>query len=105
MEIDEVDNNDYDDEPIDAEQNKPAQQRRQQRHAGYIVKMFVELDELAKAEEEVENQKIYNLNPIDDNLLNRVDAELLIYKREPHLQLRKADGTFHNPLDWWQLKE
>jgi hypothetical protein len=34
-----------------------------------------------------------------------VDTELLLYKREQHLPLRKADGSFNNPLDWWHLKQ
>lgn len=109
MMIDEVDNNDdddYGDESVDAEQNNPAQQQMRRgphRHAGYVDEMFVELDELAMAEQ-VEHQQ-NNLNPVNDDVMNRVDAELLLYKRERHLQLRKAGGTFNNPSAWWQLKQ
>jgi hypothetical protein len=38
-------------------------------------------------------------------VVNRVDAELLLYKWEQHLPLKKDDESFNNPLDWWRLKE
>jgi len=41
----------------------------------------------------------------NEDVLNRVDAELLLYKCEHYLPLKKDDGSFNNPLDWWRLKE
>ena len=39
------------------------------------------------------------------NVATTVDAELTLYKQEPLLQLKKADGTFNCPLTWWKYNE
>jgi hypothetical protein len=68
--------------------------------------MFAELNEMAMAEQaENNNNEQDNNNDYQGDILNVVDAELLLYKREQHLPLRKADGSFNNPLDWWHLKQ
>jgi hypothetical protein len=36
--------------------------------------------------EQVGQRQIHNLNPGNDDVMNRVDAELLLYQREPYLQ-------------------
>jgi hypothetical protein len=70
--------------------------------------MFLELNQMAMEEQaangEDDNNNNNNNNDHED-VVNRVDAELLLYKREPHLPLKKDDGSFNNPLDWWRLKE
>jgi hypothetical protein len=68
--------------------------------------MFLELNEMAMAEHtENNNECNNNNNNYQDKIRNVVDAELLLYKWEQHLPLRKADGSFNNPLDWWRLKQ
>jgi hypothetical protein len=68
--------------------------------------MFAELNEMAMAEQaDNNNNEQENNNDYQDDILNVVDAELLLYKWDQHLPLRKADGCFNNPLDWWHLKQ
>ncbi len=55
--------------------------------------------------EQAENNNEHNNNNYRDDILNVVDAELLLYKLEQHLPLKTADGSFNNPLDWWHLKQ
>ena len=64
--------------------------------------MFLELDQMAREYLAV-NGPEHNNDDDDDNedVSNTVDAELLLYKREHHLPLKKDDGSFNNPLDWW----
>jgi hypothetical protein len=58
-------------------------------------------------EEQAANVGDNNNNNTNNNedVVSRVDAELLLYKREQHLPLKTDDGSFNNPLDWWHLKE
>jgi hypothetical protein len=72
--------------------------------------MFQELNQLAMDEQTVtaEGKEINNDHNHDrdhDDLINRVYAELLLYKQEQHLPLKKEDGQYNNPLDWWCLKQ
>lgn len=99
-----LEHQEQDDEPL----REPGlnQQQQQQRRQGYVDAMFLELNEMAMAEQaENENNHDHNNNNYQDDILNVVDAELLLYKREQHLPLKKADGSFNNPLDWWRLKQ
>jgi hypothetical protein len=73
--------------------------------------MFLELNQLAQ-EDFTANGDEHNNNNIDDNsndfredVVNRADAELLLYKREQHLLLQKDDGSYSNPLDSRRLKQ
>lgn len=90
-------NNGRDSMDAEAEGNQQNEQQRQ----SYVDAMFVELNDMAMAEE-AENEHVHNND--NDDVMNRIDAELLLYKREQHLPLRKADGGFNNPLDWWRVK-
>jgi hypothetical protein len=98
-------------EPTDSEDNNndntQQQPPHQQRHIGYVDAMFLELSEMAMAEQAINEQDNNDYDYIDEdtNINKQVDAELLLYKREPHLPLRKVDGHFSNPLDWWRLKQ
>jgi hypothetical protein len=58
--------------------------------------MFAELNEMAMAEQaDNDNNEQENNNDYQDDILNVVDAELLLYKREQHLPLRKAaNGSY-----------
>jgi hypothetical protein len=68
--------------------------------------MFLELNQMAMEEQAANGEDDDNHNNNDnEDVVNRVDAELLLYKREQHLPLKKDDGSFNNPLDWWHLKE
>jgi hypothetical protein len=80
------------------------------RPAGPVDAMFQELNQLAMDEQTViaeggEGNNYHNPDRDHDDLINRVDAELLLYKREQHLPLKKEDGRYNNPLDWWRLKQ
>jgi hypothetical protein len=73
--------------------------------------MFLELNQLAQGDFAANGDE-QNNNNIDDNsndfredVVNRVDVELLLYKREQHLLLQKDDGRYSNPLDWWHFKQ
>jgi hypothetical protein len=79
--------------------------QQQQRHRGYVDALFLKLNEMAMAEHTENNNECNNNNNYQDKIRNVVDAELLLIKREQHLPLRKADGSFNNPLDWWHLKQ
>ncbi len=82
-------------------------QQQQPRRAGLVDAMFLELNQMAMEEQAANGEDDNNNNNNNDHedVVNRVDAELLLYKREPHLPLKKDDGSFNNPLDWWRLKE
>jgi hypothetical protein len=85
---------------------QPQPQANQQRRHCYVDAMFAELNAMAMAEQAENNSNEQDSNnDYQDDILNVVDAELLLYKREKHLSLRKADGSFNNPLDWWHLKQ
>ncbi len=62
-------------------------------------------DLAANADDELNDAVANNNNNNREGVVNRVDAELLLYKREQHLPLQKDDGSFSNPLDWWYLKQ
>jgi hypothetical protein len=64
--------------------------------------MFLELNQMAQehlaANGDEQNDAIgHNDNIHREDAVNRVDAELMFYKRD--------DGSFNNPLDWWHLKQ
>lgn len=91
-----------------------ARDHRQQRRNGPVNDMFEVLNQLAMEEQaEIANEQDLHDNNNGNNyyhhgneeIVNRVDAELLLYKREQHLPLRKEDGFFNNPLEWWRLKQ
>jgi hypothetical protein len=45
-------------------------------------------------------------NPdVNRNTATTADAELVLYKQEPTLKLKKYDGTFNCPLTWWKYNE
>ena len=71
----------------------------QQRRNGPVDDMFEELNQLAMEEQAV------CCHHRNEEIVNRVDAELLLYKWEQHLPLQKEDGSFNNPLEWWRLKQ
>jgi len=84
----------------------------QQWRQDYVDTMFQELNELVMVEEANNNNEQSsssnnnnNNNNYKDEIINVVDAELFLYKREQYLPLKKADGSFNNPLDWWCLKQ
>jgi len=86
----------------------------QQRRNGPVNDMFEELDQLAMEDQVViaNEQDLHNNNNgnnyyhhQNEEIVNRVDAELLLYKWEQHLPLQKEDGSFNNPLEWWRLKQ
>jgi hypothetical protein len=37
--------------------------------------------------------------------LDRVRAELVLYKREPAIMLQREEGIYNNPLEWWKVKK
>ncbi len=49
--------------------------------------------------EQAENNNSHNNNNYQVDMISVVDAELLLYKQQQHLPLKKADGSFNNPLD------
>jgi hypothetical protein len=73
--------------------------------------MFLELNQLAQEDlaangDEQNNDNIdNNSNDFKEDVVNRADAELLLYKREHQLLLLKDGGSYSNPLDWWYLKQ
>jgi len=86
----------------------------QQRRNGPVDDMFEELNQLAMEEQAViaDEQDLHDNNNGNnyyhhgnEEIVNRVDAELLLNKREQHLPLRTEDGSFNNPLEWWRLKQ
>jgi hypothetical protein len=60
--------------------------------------MFLDLNEMPMAEQ-AENNNSHNNNNYQVDMISVVDAELLLYKQQQHLPLKKADGSFNNPLD------
>ena len=42
---------------------------------------------------------------VEVSAMERASAELLLYRREPHLPTKKPDGSFTDPLEWWRLKQ
>jgi hypothetical protein len=91
-----------------------ARDHRQQRRNGPVNDMFEVLNQLAMEEQaEIANEQDLHDNNNgnsyyhhrNEEIVKRVDAELLLYKREQHLPLRKEDGFFNNPLEWWRLKQ
>ncbi len=97
-----LEHQEQDDEPL---REPDLNQQQQQRRRGYVDAMFLELNEMAMAEQAENNNNNENDNNRRNDILDVVDAELLLYKREQHLPLKKADGSFNNPLDWWRLKQ
>jgi hypothetical protein len=93
-------------EPIQGDE--PQQQQRQR---PTVDTMFLELNQMAQedlaanADDELNDAVANNNNNNREDVVNRVDAELLLYKREQHLPLQKDDGSISNPLDWWYLKQ
>jgi hypothetical protein len=70
----------------------------QQRPAGPVDAIFQEInqlamDEKAVATEDGEINKNHNHDRDCDNLINKVNVELLLYKRKLHLPLKKEDGN------------
>jgi hypothetical protein len=57
------------------------------------------------AEDDLAFHGAHNNNIEQDDARNKVDSELLLYKREHHLPLQKGDGSYNNPLIWWCLKQ
>jgi hypothetical protein len=90
---------------VGAAQQERQQERNPRERGGLVDAMFLELDQMAREYLAV-NGPEHNNDDDDDNedVSNTVDAELLLYKREHHLPLKKDDGSFNNPLDWWRLK-
>jgi hypothetical protein len=78
-------------------------EQQQRPRASLVDVMFIELNQMAM-EEHAANAGDDVIKE-DEDVVNRVDAELLLYKWEQHLPLKKDDGSFNNPLDWWRLKE
>jgi len=80
----------------------------QQHRNGAVDAMFEEINQMAMRDRELiadENEPNNNGNHENEDIFNRVDAELLLYKREQHLPLKKGDGSFNNPLEWWRIKQ
>ena len=96
-------NEDNDSESADLNRRSNTQEGRGQQ--GYVDAMFTEITELAMEEQAEHHHQHDDTNNNDDEVINHVDAELLLYKREPHLPMKQADGSFNNPLEWWHLKQ
>ena len=80
----------------------------QQHRNGAVDAMFEEINQMAMRDRELiadENEPNNNGNHENEDIFNRVDAELLLYKREQHLPPKKGDGSFNNPLEWWRIKQ
>ncbi len=95
-------------EPIQGDQEEHLQPQRQL--ANPADTMFLELTQMAQEDlavngDEQDDAVGHKNNNNREDVVNRVDAELLLYKREQHLPLEKDDGSFSNPLDWWRLKQ
>jgi hypothetical protein len=78
---------------------QPQPQTNQQRQQCYVDAMFAELNEMATVEQaENNNNEQDSNNDYQDDILNVVIAKLLLYKREQHLPLRKADRIIRQRL-------
>lgn len=93
-----------DDDDNDTELDLDMSKKTPGRQQLYVEAMLTEITELAMVEQ-AEHHENDDANNNDDEVLKRVDAELLFYKREPYLPITKADRSFNNPLEWWRLKQ
>lgn len=82
-------------------QQQPIPQR--QRANNNNNDLFLELIQLAEEDLLLHGEQ-HNIIE-QDVFQTKVDAELLFYKREPHLPLQRVDGRYHNPLEWWRVKQ
>jgi hypothetical protein len=82
-------------------QQQPIPQR--QRANNNNNDLFLELIQLAEEDLLLHGEQ-HNIIE-QDVFQTKVDAELLFYKREPHLPLQRVDESYHNPLDWWRVKQ
>jgi hypothetical protein len=87
-------------------QQQEMQQQQEQEENGHPNDIYNIIQQMAAAnnEEYIDNNNNDNGDEFN-NIAQRVSAEVLLYKREPHLALKMANNNFTNPLSWWRTKQ
>ncbi len=67
--------------------------------------IFAQITEMAAEEGLVPCAAGVAEGAVEVSAVERASAELLLYRREPHLPAKKPDGSFTDPLEWWHLKQ